>query len=78
MAREQLLPLFPLQVVLFPGEPLPLHIFEPRYREMVGQAIEQKSDFGVILAEESEISSVGCTAWWSKSSSGMTTAGSIS
>jgi len=62
MAREQLLPLFPLQVVLFPGEPLPLHIFEPRYRKMVGQAIEQKSEFGVILAEESEISSVGCTA----------------
>ena len=62
MANEQLLPLFPLQVVLFPGASLPLHIFEPRYRQMVGQAIDQKSEFGMILAEESEMSSVGCTA----------------
>jgi hypothetical protein len=30
-----LLPLFPLDVVLLPGTPLPLHIFEPRYREMI-------------------------------------------
>ena len=62
MPREELLPLFPLQVVLFPGALLPLHIFEPRYRQMVGEAIEHKSEFGVILAEEAAISSVGCTA----------------
>ncbi len=62
MADRALLPLFPLQVVLFPAAPLPLHIFEPRYREMVGRAIGQKYDFGVILAEEATVSSVGCTA----------------
>lgn len=62
MADRALLPLFPLQVVLFPAAPLPLHIFEPRYREMVGKAIAQKSEFGVIFAEEATVSSVGCTA----------------
>ena len=62
MADRGLLPLFPLQVVLFPAAPLSLHIFEPRYREMVGRAIGQKSEFGVILAEEATVSSVGCTA----------------
>jgi Lon protease-like protein len=36
-----LLPLFPLDVVLFPGAPLPLHIFEPRYKEMIGECLEQ-------------------------------------
>ena len=62
MADRALLPLFPLQVVLFPAAQLPLHIFEPRYREMVGKAITQKSEFGVIFAEETSVSSVGCTA----------------
>ena len=62
MAERALLPLFPLQVVLFPAAQLPLHIFEPRYREMVGRAIDQKSEFGVIFAEETTVSSVGCTA----------------
>jgi len=41
---------------------LPLHIFEPRYREMVGEAIEQESEFGVILVERGKVCSVGCTA----------------
>ena len=62
MADRALLPLFPLQVVLFPAAQFPLHIFEPRYREMVGKAIAQKSEFGVIFAEETTVSSVGCTA----------------
>jgi Lon protease-like protein len=43
------LPLFPLDVVLFPGEELPLHIFEPRYRLMINECYEQKSPFGVVL-----------------------------
>ena len=62
MADRALLPLFPLQVVLFPAAQLPIHIFEPRYREMVAEAIAQKSEFGVIFAEETSVSSVGCTA----------------
>jgi Lon protease-like protein len=44
---DSLLALFPLEVVLFPGTPLPLHIFEPRYKEMIGECLEQKRQFGV-------------------------------
>jgi len=62
MAAAKLLPLFPLEVVLFPGAALPLHIFEPRYRLMVGEAIEKKSEFGVILSQDGEIADAGCTA----------------
>lgn len=43
------LPLFPLNTVLFPGMVLPLHIFEPRYRQMIGQCLEKDSPFGVVL-----------------------------
>jgi Lon protease-like protein len=43
------LPLFPLDVVLFPGEDLPLHIFEPRYRLMMNECIDQKTPFGIVL-----------------------------
>jgi Lon protease-like protein len=43
------LPLFPLDVVLFPGEDLPLHIFEPRYRLMMNECYEQKKPFGIVL-----------------------------
>lgn len=49
------LPLFPLNVVLFPGADLPLHIFEPRYRLMINECYEQQKPFGVVLARpESE------------------------
>ena len=47
------MPLFPLKnVVLFPGMALPLHIFEPRYREMIDRCINEKMPFGVLLIEE--------------------------
>jgi Lon protease-like protein len=57
-----LLPLFPLQVVLLPGAELPLHIFEDRYKEMIGEAIRDRLEFGVILANEKGIVNTGCTA----------------
>lgn len=57
-----LLPLFPLDVVLLPGTPLPLHIFEPRYKEMMGECIANDAPFGVIRALEDGIAEVGCTA----------------
>ena len=57
-----LLPLFPLDVVLLPGTSLPLHIFEPRYREMTAECLEQKKPFGVVRAKEEGISEIGCTA----------------
>ena len=49
MSQGSPLPLFPLHVVLFPGLPLPLHIFEPRYRLMIGQCLEADAPFGVVL-----------------------------
>ena len=60
--QQELLPLFPLQVVLFPRTPLPLHIFEERYKEMIGLAIENRTEFGVVLAGEKGVASTGCTA----------------
>jgi Lon protease-like protein len=48
------MPLFPLNVVLFPGMALPLHIFEPRYREMINHCIDTKSPFGVVLIREGQ------------------------
>lgn len=49
MVNYDELPLFPLQTVLYPGMPLPLHIFEPRYLEMIAQCIEHDAAFGVVL-----------------------------
>jgi Lon protease-like protein len=57
-----LLPLFPLDVVLFPGTALPLHIFEPRYKEMIGECLEDKGPFGVLRAVDKGIAEIGCTA----------------
>lgn len=57
-----LLPLFPLEVVLLPGTPLPLHIFEPRYKEMIRECIAAEAPFGVVRAFEEGIAEVGCTA----------------
>ncbi len=57
-----LLPLFPLEIVLVPGVPLPLHIFEPRYKEMIGECLEQKRPFGMVRIKENALASVGCSA----------------
>jgi uncharacterized protein len=57
-----LLPLFPLDVVLLPGTPLPLHIFEPRYKEMIGECLANEEPFGVIRTVKEGIADVGCTA----------------
>ena len=48
------LPLFPLNAVLFPGGPLPLRIFEPRYLDMVSQCLREQSGFAVVLIGEGE------------------------
>jgi Lon protease-like protein len=58
---SRLIPLFPLQVVVFPRTPLPLHIFEERYKEMVGNAIRENSEFGMVLAKGEGIVNAGCT-----------------
>ncbi|HEX5430934.1 MAG TPA: LON peptidase substrate-binding domain-containing protein [Bryobacteraceae bacterium] len=60
--QQGLLPLFPLQVVLLPGGELPLHIFEDRYKEMIGEILQERQEFGVVLASEKGIVNTGCTA----------------
>ena len=60
--RIMRIPLFPLNTVLFPGAALPLHVFEERYREMVGECLAQDKPFGVVRADEEQMSIVGCTA----------------
>ncbi len=66
--EELLLPLFPLEVVLLPEEPLPLHIFEDRYKRMIGDCLKAKAEesgqqqFGVVLAKDRAVQAVGCSA----------------
>ena len=54
------LPLFPLNLVLLPFELLPLHIFEPRYKKMVKDHIEENKPFGIILNENNVVCTKGC------------------
>jgi Lon protease-like protein len=60
--RPDRIPLFPLNVVLLPGADLPLHIFEPRYLDMVNHCLKERSVFGVLLALPKGVARVGCTA----------------
>ena len=62
MTTETLLPLFPLEVVIFPGTKIPLHIFEQRYRLMISEAISGHSAFGIILVRNQQIVAEGCSA----------------
>lgn len=48
--------------MLFPGAPLPLHIFEPRYRELISECMAEKKTFGMVRTRESALAEVGCTA----------------
>jgi Lon protease-like protein len=54
MPDLQELPLFPLKTVLFPGMPLPLHIFEERYKLMINESIKSATPFGVVLIREGQ------------------------
>jgi len=62
MDKSNIIPLFPLNVVLLPAMLLPLHIFEPRYRQMVKDCLEEKTEFGMLLALPKGVARVGCTA----------------
>jgi Lon protease-like protein len=59
---DQELPIFELPLVLLPGEQLPLHIFEERYKRMVGESLELGKPFGVVLRDDDGARSIGCTA----------------
>jgi Lon protease-like protein len=54
--------LFPLQLVLFPHGAVPLHIFEPRYKELIRRCVETESEFGVVLEQGEGVAKTGCTA----------------
>jgi Lon protease-like protein len=54
--------LFPLNLVLLPGEQAPLHVFEPRYRELIGECLEDDEEFGLVLADEDGVREVGTRA----------------
>jgi Lon protease-like protein len=54
--------LFPLGVVLLPTERIPLHIFEPRYRELIGECLEEGREFGLLLADDEGMRDVGTLA----------------
>ena len=60
-AREPL-PLFPLGLVLLPHELVPLHVFEERYKLMIGECLEQESEFGIVWLSDEGLKDVGCSA----------------
>lgn len=53
------LPLFPLGIVAFPGELVPLHIFEPRYKQLISESAESGMSFGIVTIVQGGVSSVG-------------------
>jgi ATP-dependent Lon protease len=54
--------LFPLGIVLLPTERVPLHIFEPRYQELIGECLETEDPFGLLYADEQGVREVGTLA----------------
>lgn len=61
MATATRIPLFPLGVVVLPEMQLPLHIFEERYKQMIGECLAADQAFGIVLFDSQSIRSVGCT-----------------
>jgi Lon protease-like protein len=55
-------PLFPLGIVLLPTEIVPLHIFEERYKLMIGECVERETEFGIVWLADDGLKEVGCTA----------------
>jgi Lon protease-like protein len=55
-------PLFPLGLVLIPHELVPLHIFEERYKLMIGECLEHESEFGIVWLSDDGLKDVGCSA----------------
>ena len=58
---NNIIPLFPLNMVVFPKENISLHIFEDRYKKMISNCISTKSEFGIIFKKNNRIVDVGCT-----------------
>ncbi len=62
MTDSSTIPLFPLSLVLYPSERLPLHVFESRYKKMAGICLSYNSPFGVLCQQGDKLATVGCTA----------------
>jgi Lon protease-like protein len=62
MQLEATIPLFPLGLVLMPQIPLPLHIFEERYKLMISECLSEDREFGIVYLNGTDIQSTGCTA----------------
>ena len=60
------LPLFPLEIVLYPDEVLPLHVFEGKYKDLISDCLQQKAPFGIVLITDGKLKEIGCTAGISK------------
>ena len=56
------LPLFPLGLVLLPTETVPLHIFEERYKLMIGECLDEQRHFGILWLSDDGLREIGCTA----------------
>ncbi len=56
------IPLFPLGLVLLPQMPLPLHIFEERYKLMIAECLEKNKEFGIVFFNGTDIQAIGCAA----------------
>jgi Lon protease-like protein len=59
---EERFPLFPLGIVLLPTEVVPLHIFEDRYKLMIGRCVDEELEFGIVWLGDEGLKEVGCTA----------------
>ena len=55
------IPLFPLSIVVLPFEEVPLHIFEPRYKKMIKESVENDTPFGIVLNNNGSIDNIGCS-----------------
>jgi Lon protease-like protein len=62
MQSRNTIPLFPLGLVLLPQMPLPLNIFEERYKLMIGECLEKNKEFGIVYFNGTDIQAIGCTA----------------
>lgn len=61
-SRRSELPIFELPLAIVPGERVPLHVFEPRYRSMIGNCLETESPFGILFADDDGPRLIGCSA----------------
>jgi Lon protease-like protein len=57
---QNLIPIFPLSLVVFPQSRYPLYIFEPRYKLLIEKCLDEKTGFGIISLTNSELSKIGC------------------